>query len=155
MNNDIPNNELNNRNNLNPVIWGPKAWFFLDSVVLSYPNNPTNTQKEKFASFLYSVADVLPCQKCSHNYMDHLKLNPLKDDDLLNRDKLLEWWIKMHNLVNMSLNKEMMSKKSYMDYYNRMYDEGWCNRSMVRNVIYMCIIILIVIWFREILFRVE
>jgi hypothetical protein len=29
------------RNNLNPKIWGPSGWFFIDSIVLSYPDNPT------------------------------------------------------------------------------------------------------------------
>jgi len=148
-------NEPNNRNNLNPQIWGPKGWFFLDSVVLSYPDNPTNSQKEEFASFFKSIGNILPCQKCSYNYKDHLILNPLKDSDLSSRDKLIDWWLIMHNMVKISANKAEISRKKFIDYYDTMYGEGICNRSMVRNLIYVCVLILIVLWFRKVLFRVE
>jgi len=33
------------RTNLNPNIWGPKTWFFIDSIILSYPDNPSNEDK--------------------------------------------------------------------------------------------------------------
>jgi hypothetical protein len=39
------------RNNFNPNIWGSKGWFFLDTIILSYPSNPTNDDKNKFKIF--------------------------------------------------------------------------------------------------------
>ena len=35
--------------NLNPEIWGSKGWFFLDSIMLSYPDQPSDLNKEHFA----------------------------------------------------------------------------------------------------------
>ena len=32
---------MSNRVNINSDIWGPKAWFFIDSAILGYPDNPT------------------------------------------------------------------------------------------------------------------
>jgi len=140
--------------NFDPTVWGPKGWFFLDTIILSYPDNPSKEQKEDFASFLYSIGTMLPCQKCGYNYKDHLKLNPLTDKVLDNRDNLLEWWLKMHNLVRMEQNKEMFSKTSFINYYNKMYSsEGKCNRNMVRNIIYACIFILLIMWFKDLIFR--
>ena len=142
------------KHNFNPNIWGPKAWFFLDTVILSYPDNPSKEHKEDFASFIYLISSMLPCQKCSYNYKDHLKLNPLTDNVLDNRENLLEWWLKMHNLVRMEQNKEMFTKTTFINYYNKMYSsDGNCNRNTVRNIIYVCVFILLIMWFKDLIFK--
>jgi hypothetical protein len=145
--------ENENRYNFNPSVWGPKAWFFLDSVVLSYPDNPTNLQKEHFANFFYLIGNILPCQKCGANYYDHLKLTPLTDTILKNRDNLLDWWLKIHNYVRVSTNKKSITKDNFINYYNKKYDVSESNQGMIRNIIYICIIILLIVWFKDLLFK--
>ena len=48
----------------NPKIWGPKAWFFIETIILSYPDNPTLNDKNTFKNFFNSLAFILPCRKC-------------------------------------------------------------------------------------------
>jgi hypothetical protein len=43
------------RINIDSNLWGPKAWFFLDTLVLSYPNNPTPDDMKEFKKFLMSL----------------------------------------------------------------------------------------------------
>jgi len=157
MTTNLEMNSNSNRHNFNPNIWGPKAWFFLDSIALSYPDNPSNNQKEDFAQFFYLIGSVLPCQKCGYNYKEHLKLSPLTDDVLKNRDNLIDWWLKMHNMVRMDQNKEMITKMNLINYYNKMYigDGEGDNRNMVRNIIYGCILILLTMWFKDLLFTCQ
>ena len=50
------NNNYMNRNNYNPDIWGNKAWFFIDTSILSYPNNPDKNTKKYF----YTVRKEVP-----------------------------------------------------------------------------------------------
>ena len=43
------------RQNLNPDIWGPRAWFFLESAVIGYPENPTKEDKLQAKKFFLSL----------------------------------------------------------------------------------------------------
>ena len=101
----------------NPKIWGPKAWFFIETIILSYPNNPTLNDKTIFKNFFNSLANILPCEKCRYNYKNHIKSNPLNDDILCNKNNLIEWIVKIHNL---SMGKKI-TKKSMLNYYNNQY----------------------------------
>jgi hypothetical protein len=102
------------------------------------------------------IGNVLPCQKCSINYKDHLKINPLTDKDLENRDSLINWWLKIHNLVNLSLGKQIISKNSFLDYYNNVYNEDEnTNVNMTRFIVCICIIIILLILFRKVLLKIK
>ena len=68
---------------LNPEIWGPSAWLFLHSVTMAYPKKPKSEDKKKIKLFFTNVGSVLPCKKCSNNFLQHMKksmkrLNSLK-----------------------------------------------------------------------------
>ena len=125
--------------NLNPLIWGPHAWFFLESIIISYPSNPTNDDKEHFKNFFTVLKNVLPCKKCRINYDKHLKNNPLDDNVLANKDNLFKWIIKIHNLSN-GYNKYNI--KSSMKYYNMMYSNISKN---INYQIYISIVIIMII----------
>jgi len=56
------------RVNILPGVWGPQAWGFLYSIALGYPNTPTPAEKQSMKSFMVSMKDVLPCEKCRHNF---------------------------------------------------------------------------------------
>ena len=57
---------------MNPEIWGPPAWTFLHSVTLAYPDNPSDRDKSNYENFFNELQPILPCAKCSQNYMKHL-----------------------------------------------------------------------------------
>ena len=96
-----------------PNVWGPHGWKFIHYVTLGYPFNPTEEEKNKYRFFFNSLDTIIPCSICGNNYSKHLKIKPLTDDILNNRNKMIEWGIDMHNLVNMENNKKIIS-----------YDEG-------------------------------
>ena len=108
--------------NFNPNIWGPKAWFFIDSIVLSYPNNPSNTEKNLYKNFLYSLKDILPCESCRNHFSINLNDIPLSSYYLKSRNNLIEWIIKIHNRVNIINNKKLISKNEFIDYYKNNYN---------------------------------
>ena len=47
------------RQNLNPNIWGPHAWFFLESIAIGYPDNPTKEEKIKAKNFFLLLESLL------------------------------------------------------------------------------------------------
>jgi hypothetical protein len=142
-----------NRFNFDPLIWGSKGWFFLDTIILSYPNNPTDEQKKNYAEFFYSLTNVLPCQKCANNYYHHLKNNPLTDDHLTSREKLIKWWLKIHNLSRLDMNKDLIKYDDFIEYYGNTYKSKTNNVSMLKNIIYSCLFFLIIIIFKDLIFK--
>jgi len=119
----------------NPKIWGPKAWFFIETIILSYPDNPTLNDKTKFKNFFNSLANILPCEKCRYNYKNHINLNPLNNEILDNKNNLIDWIIKIHNL---SMGKKI-TKKSMLNYYINQYKNSNSN-------LYTCFFIIILIF---------
>jgi hypothetical protein len=104
-----------NRININPNIWGPKGWFFLDSVILSYPLNPSFDDKKKFKDFFTLVADMVPCAKCRQHYSEFITKYPLNDLILSSKNKLINWFLKLHN--NIRLNYQDKTEITLQDFY--------------------------------------
>jgi hypothetical protein len=146
-------NNQENRFNFNPLVWGPKGWFFLDTIILAYPNNPNDEQKKNYAEFFYSLSNILPCQKCLNNYKHHLKIEPLTDDNLSSRKKLVEWWLKIHNLSRLDLNKDLIKYDDFLKYYNNEYRNRDNNIWMIKNMVYLSLFILIIIMFKDLFFK--
>lgn len=95
--------------NMGPDVWGPHGWKFLHFVSLGYPENPTESDKKKYKTFFTLIKNVLPCGLCAGNFKMHLQQYPLTDDIMSNKDKLISWCIKMHNLVNIENNSKVYS----------------------------------------------
>ena len=108
---------------MNPKVWGPHAWFFLHSVTLSYPNNPTETDKKQMYDFFMSVSNVLPCLDCMKHFKDHLNKYPITPF-LDSKDSLVSWLIILHNMVNVSTGKPTMTNEAVLKLYNKKYALG-------------------------------
>ena len=132
---------------MNPEIWGPPAWIFLHYITLTYPDKPTNEDKEKYKDFFIRLGDVLPCYACSHNYKIHLDKFPLNDKVLSSKKKFVKWLINIHNEVNKINNKKIISTKYFYDKYEELnnYPERIKSCEKYNNLLFYIIIILIVI----------
>lgn len=105
-----------NKINFNPELWGNHGWVFLQHVALSYPNNPTKEIKQNYKDFYYSVKNILPCETCALNYLDHIQKIPI-DNYLKNRNTLFSWIIKIHNEVNKITNQKMLNENKIKQHY--------------------------------------
>lgn len=94
-----------------PDTWGPHGWKFIHYITLGYPHNPTKSDKIKYKNFFLSLTTVIPCVLCRINYEKHLQEYPINNDVLENKETLIAWGIKMHNLVNIENNKKEVSVK--------------------------------------------
>lgn len=92
-----------------PNVWGPHGWRFIHFITLAYPNNPTSEQKLKYKNFFISLGDVLPCHICAAHYKKNLIEIPLSDTVLSSRNNMINWAIDIHNKVNESKNKPILS----------------------------------------------
>lgn len=94
--------------------WGPAGWIFLKSIALTYPNNPTDKDKEKYRIFFTSVGDVLPCVTCQKHYKQNLSKIPIQ----LGSKRDISMWInEMENEVNKSIDKPEISFEEFISQY--------------------------------------
>ena len=67
-------------------------------------------KKKKYKAFFYLIQSILPCKLCAENYKKHLKEYPLTDEILEDKNKFINWCIKIHNLVNIENNSKVYSE---------------------------------------------
>lgn len=105
---------------MNQNIWGPPTWFFLHTLSLNYPLNPTEEQRNRMKKFLLSLQYILPCRYCRDNYKRHLKELPAK---LENRESFFKFLVDLHNFVNSETGKRMLTYKEVLDLYQTAYQK--------------------------------
>jgi len=130
------------RQNFEPSIWGSHAWFFLETIVLSYSNDPTDDEKKQMKQFFLSLQHVIPCEMCSYNYKTHLQEFPLNEKALSNRDELFKWIITIHNSVESS--KKRTPNQAF-NYYNNIYSNNKSNK--IKQIMFLLILICIIVLF--------
>ena len=89
---------------MKPEIWGKHLWKSIHYIALGYPDFPTQDQAKAYKDFYTSLYQVIPCTKCAVNYQKHIQELPI-DNYLTNKLTLFEYTVKLHNIVNKSLNK--------------------------------------------------
>lgn len=101
---------------MNPDKWGPHLWKSIHYIALGYPQNPDDIIKQSYKNFYINLWRYIPCYKCSKNYKNHLK--EIDIDLFLNStEKLFEWTVLLHNIVNRDLGKKQLSLKDAYTLY--------------------------------------
>lgn len=108
---------MSNRVNIHSDYWGPKGWYFIDTIVLSYPNKPTQADKDEFFNFFHAVKRVLPCEKCRVHFFEYIDNNPLTDKILNSKERLIKWILEAHNNVRRMQKKKEITLNEFFDYY--------------------------------------
>lgn len=125
-------------------VWGKHLWYSIHLIALSYPAEPTNEEKRHYQSFFENLHQVLPCYKCSINYLNHLNKIPITASVLENTETLFRWTIDMHNLVNLELSKKQWTYEQATDYYYNFEHNSKCNKKKYKlNQLFIYFILLI------------
>lgn len=65
-----------NRQNLDPKVWGPVAWRFIDYIVMGYPVNAPMEEQMAMERFISALGNALPCEKCRVNFTRYTGMYP-------------------------------------------------------------------------------
>ena len=103
---------------LGPSIWGPHLWKFMHYYTLSYPEDPTEEDKDNLYNFFHTIQTVLPCEKCRYNFKSHLENTPLTEEILSNNINVVRWLFDIHNEVNKSTNKPVLLYDDFIKIYS-------------------------------------
>jgi hypothetical protein len=134
---------------MDPNIWGPNLWFFIHTIALNFPNNPSYQEIRYYEDFFNNLKYIIPCDKCKLHYTQRLEYNPIIKH-LKNSDTLFRYTIDLHNDVNKSLNKKIYSYeeviKIYKSHYNgKTYYKHHIKSFFSRNAIPIVSLIAIII----------
>jgi hypothetical protein len=92
-------------------IWGPAMWHTLHTISFDYPVYPTNEEKKHYKEFIESLKYVLPCKYCRINLTNNLKIYPIQECHMKNRDTFSRYVYSLHEIIN-----KMLGKKSGISY---------------------------------------
>jgi hypothetical protein len=132
-------------------IWGPHFWFLFHCVALGYPKFPTLQDQQNYKAFYISFGHVLPCKKCAINYENHLVEFPI-DMYLMNEDRLFEWTVKIHNIVNRENGKPEYTVQQARNYYLSSSKKDTNNSYTTTAVLIVLILLSVcisVIWWKK------
>lgn len=104
---------------MNPNVWGPHAWFFIETVVLSIPEDTKDTSD--YVRFLQSLKPILPCVGCQVKYGEYITTHPIPTE----RDAIIKWVHDLHNTVRTRCKKNTRTLEDVKAYYsNQMSPTG-------------------------------
>lgn len=96
--------------------WGPRYWYFLHSLIASYPEEPSPIEKAVYQQMFVLFVKLIPCSKCFVHFMSILKMHP---PNMNSRNEWVQWGFNIHNKVNIRLNKKPLKYK----FFEKMYTE--------------------------------
>jgi len=103
---------------IEPTTWGPHFWYFIHTIALCYPNNPSTITKRKYYEFIHNLPLFIPTENISKYFsglLDKYPVTPYLD----NKDSFVKWTIFIHNKVNKKLDKPIITvNKFYSNYKN-------------------------------------
>jgi hypothetical protein len=104
---------------LDPNIWGPKYWFFLHTVAMSYPHRPNDVTKKKYYELIQNMPLFIPVESIGNDFSKLLELYPVTAY-LDSRESFIKWLHFIHNKINEKLEKP---KITIDDFYVKYYEE--------------------------------
>tara|TARA_Y100000389_G_scaffold36102_1_gene30695 strand:+ start:27877 stop:28323 length:447 start_codon:yes stop_codon:yes gene_type:complete len=101
---------------LDPNVWGPKYWFVLHTIAITYPHTVNDVTKKKYYEFIQNLPLFLPNEEIGNTFsllLDKYPVTPYLDS----RTSFSKWMHFIHNKINSKLNKHEISMEKSMQHY--------------------------------------
>jgi FAD-linked sulfhydryl oxidase len=105
-------------------VWGPRAWHWLHSKSVDYPENPSRQQKLSMLAEFWGFVQTLPCPTCRSHATIYARSFP---PDLSGSRGFQIWAWRFHNAVNQRLGKPLMSAEKYQQTYREEISKKYWN----------------------------
>lgn len=100
--------------------WGPSMWRALHTITFSAPDTIDASEQEQYKHAFLLVSAVIPCHQCSSHLQTLYKARP---PEVRTRREFVEWFIWIHNQVNIRLKKPTFSLPEVTALY--LPEENW------------------------------
>jgi hypothetical protein len=102
---------FNSKEGMLTSVWGPGLWHYMHTMSFNYPLTPTKKEKQHYKTFIYSLQHTLPCKHCRINLKNNLRINPIRNCHLKDRDHFSRYVYNLHNKIN-----KQLGKTKYLNY---------------------------------------
>lgn len=133
--------------NIDPKFWGKHFWATAHYITLSYPNNPTNEEKQSVKDFFEVLKVLLPCAKCRSHYSNNLQINPLTDNILNSKYKLIEWLVNLHNEVNGRTGKKQITVEDAINLYTNPNNHNSFDYTLFFTIVLLIMLVCTLIYY--------
>ena len=129
--------------NLHSDIWGPHAWFFIDSIVIALPDNISLNLQNQLKNFLFSFSSLLPCEKCRYHFSEYVNKTNMINADFSKKETVLKWVNTIHNNIRKKNGSEPFSIEKTLKYYDKQYSTESKNsyKDFFIILIFVCIVL--------------
>ncbi len=94
--------------------WAPLTWYIFHKMSYDYDEN----QKDHYIEFFKSMKTIIPCKTCRNHFNENTNIEENKIENNISKEKIFEWTVRLHNLVNIMNKKKVFtldeSKKLYI-----------------------------------------
>ena len=97
---------------------GRHSWTLLHSMTNTYPEKPSEEEKNLMKRFMYGLARSYPCKVCGGHLLKMLDKKGLKIDS---KKEFGEYLCNIHNIVNKVLNKTQFDCNKTFEVWNGNY----------------------------------
>jgi hypothetical protein len=104
---------------LDPKVWGPHMWFFINTIAITYPNRPNAITKKKYYDFMQNLPMFIPIEQMSGEFSKLLDEYPIQPY-LETKESFIRWVWFIHNKINEKLEKPQITLN---DFYKQYYEE--------------------------------
>jgi hypothetical protein len=101
---------------------------------LTYPDNPSDIEKNNYKNFFISLKNILPCISCRNHYEENLIKYPITNEVLMSKNNMIDWILNIHNEIRQEQKKNKITKDKYLNYYKG------TNKEYLLSLIIICII---------------
>ncbi len=95
---------------LDPAVWGPRYWFVLHTIALTYPEYPTDVTKKKYYDLIQNLPLFMPQSQSGGGlaaFLDRYPPTPYLDS----RDSFQRWVHFLHNKINSALGRAEVTRE--------------------------------------------
>lgn len=95
--------------------WQPITWYFFHTIALNY----NNEYKQEYIDFFNTFRTLIPCKMCRDHFAMHLKKENMSIEENINNDKIFNWTVDLHNVVNKMNQKSIWTYEQAKLYYQQ------------------------------------
>src|SRR4030042_2311143 len=96
--------------------WGPVLWRLIHLQAISYPDSPTEDDKQAARPYFAALSKFLPCPECMGHFQALLSELPI-EPHLVSCKQLTDWTHELHNRVNQRLGKAEITRQEFYKLY--------------------------------------
>lgn len=114
------------------ITWGKHAWYFIHSSAINFDNIQNN--KHKYLMFYRVFTQLIPCPICKKHFINNINKNEYLLESNINKEKIFNWTIDLHNEVNKMNSKQIVSYEEAVTYYNNEINNKLINKFVLQFI---------------------